>query len=73
MLLLSKMKTKHGQTSGLVVACSPTAPVSSGMGWVQNVSEDFLFRYSVTNGSTRGYRATFCTLVPGVSLPQAAS
>ena len=31
------------------------------------------FRYSATNGSTRGYSATFCTLVPGVSLPQAAS
>ena len=39
----------------------------------QDVSEDFLFRYSATNGSTRGYRATFCTLVPGVSLPQDAS
>ena len=38
-----------------------------------DVSEDFLFRYSATNGSTRGYSATFCTLVPGVSLPQAAS
>jgi hypothetical protein len=72
-LLLNKMKTKHGQTSGLVVACSPMAPVSSGMGCVQNVSADFLFHYSATNGSTRGYSATFCTLVPGVSLPQDAS
>lgn len=32
-----------------------------------------LSSYSAANGSTRGYSATFCTLVPGVSLPQAAS
>ena len=73
MLLLSKTKTKHGQTSGLLVASFPTAPVSSGMRRVQQVSEEFFFSSSESNGSTLGYSATFCTLVPGVSPPQEVS
>ena len=72
-LLLSKTKMKHGQTSGLFVASFPTAPVSSGMRCVHQVSEEFFFSYSASSGSTRGYSATFCTLVPGVSPPQEAS
>ncbi len=41
MLLLSKTRTKHGQTSGLFFVASPMSPVSPKTRWVQNVPEEF--------------------------------